>query len=196
MPFLEVLTRCYKRPQLLAANQASLQAQTDGDWKQTLLIDDVGRGINWSHENMGAYAPWLVGEFIWCLDDDDMCICPTLVADLKVIVAEHDPDVIMVKMDHGKAVLPGDDTWGGEPVYGQIGVSAYIVKREVWQANAVALTPGWYGSDYSLINAIWGNNPAHGWAVWMPEPSIYWHDCIASRVQVQSFGKAEQLFRA
>lgn len=27
MPFLEVLTRCYKRPRMLAANRASLQAQ-------------------------------------------------------------------------------------------------------------------------------------------------------------------------
>lgn len=179
MPFLEVLTRAYKRPQMLAVNQASLAAQTDGDWVQTLLVDEAGRGIAWSHENMGAYAPRLVGEWIWILDDDDACACPTLVADLKRIVAEHDPDVVMVKMDHGKAVLPGR-TWGGDPEYGQIGVSAYIVRRELWQAQAHALKPGWYGSDYSLINAIW-----------LTRPQVYWHDQIVSRVQVQSFGKAE-----
>ena len=191
MPFLEVLTRVYKRPQLLAVNMESLRAQTDGDWAQTYLRDDVGRGINWSHENMAAHAPHLVGEWIWILDDDDMCTCPTLVADLKSIVAERAPDVIMVKMDHGKAVLPDAESWGDGPVYGHIGVSAYIVRRSLWQAHAGALVPGWYGSDYSLINSIFGNNPAMALAPWIKQPRIYWHDCIASRVQVQSFGKAE-----
>lgn len=190
MPFLEVLTRVYKRPQLLAVNMESLRTQTDDDWAQTYLVDNVGRGINWSHENMAAHAPDLVGEWIWIVDDDDMCTCPTLVADLKRIVAEHAPDVIMVKMDHGKAVLP-DESWGDGPVYGHIGVSAYIVRREVWQTHAGALVPGWYGSDYSLINSIFGNNPAMAMAPWIKQPRIYWHDCIASRVQVQSYGKAE-----
>lgn len=190
-PFLEIVTRCYKRPTMLGVNQDSLREQTDPDWVQTLLVDDIGRGINWSHENLASYAPNLVGDYIFLLDDDDMCTCPTLVADLKRIVAEHDPDVIMVKMDHGKAVLPDERSWGDEPVYGQIGVSAYIVRREVWQAHAGALVPGWYGSDYSLINSIFGNNPAMAMAPWVRQPRIYWHDCIASRVQVQSFGKAE-----
>lgn len=193
MPFLEVLTRVYKRPQMLVVNMESLRAQTDGDWVQTYLVDNVGRGINWSHENMAAHAPGLVGEWIWILDDDDMCACPTLVADLKAIVAEQEPDVIMVKMDHGdgKSVLPDAESWGEGPVYGHIGVSAYIVRRSLWQAHAGTLVPGWYGSDYSLINSIFGNNPAMAMAPWIKQPRIYWHDCIASRVQVQSFGKAE-----
>lgn len=192
MPFLEVLTRIYKRPQMLAINVESLRHQTDGDWVQTFLVDNVGRGINWSHENMAAHAPNLVGDLVWILDDDDMCTCSTLVADLKRIVAEHDPDVIMLKMNHGKAVLPDDETWGDGPVCGHIGCSAYVVKREVWQAHAGAMVPGWYGSDYSLINSIFGNNPAMGLAPWVKQPRIYWHDCVASLVQQQSFGQAEE----
>ena len=141
-------------------------------------------------------APWARGREVAATDVGELLINKTalnkLPADLKAIVEEHGPDVIMVKMDHGKAVLPGDDTWGDEPVYGQIGVSAYIVRREVWQAHAGALVPGWYGSDYSLINSIFGNNPAMAMAPWVRQPRIYWHDCIASRVQIQSFGQAEQ----
>lgn len=192
MPFLEVLTRVYKRPQMLAINVESLRHQTDDDWTQTYLVDNVGRGINWSHENMAAYAPRLVGEWVWIVDDDDMCTCPTLVADLKRIVAEHDPDVIMLKMDHGRAVLPDAETWGDGPVCGHIGCSAYVVKRELWQEHAGAMVPGWYGSDFSLINSIFGNNPAMGLAPWIKQPRIYWHDCVASRVQQQSFGQAEE----
>jgi hypothetical protein len=193
VPFLEVLTRVYKRPQMLAINMESLRAQTDPDWIQTFLVDDVGRGIGWSHEHMGAYAPNLVGDYIFVLDDDDMCTCHTLVADLKRIAAEHDPDVIMVRMEHKDGVvLPGPALWGGdELVYGQLGVSAYIVRRSVWQAHAGAWTPGWYGSDFSFISSVFGNNPALGLAPWIQPPHIYWHDCIASRVQRQSFGEPE-----
>lgn len=181
MAFLEVLTRCYKRPRMLAANQASLRAQTDGDYIQTLLVDDVGRGIAWSHENMGAYAPQLTGEFVWILDDDDLCICPTFVADTKAIARRYLPDVIMVKMRHfGGRVLP-DARWGKAPVFGEIGVSAFVVRRHVWQWHAHAFKPGWYGSDFSFIDSIWR---ANRW-------TFFWHDCIASRVQRASIGRPE-----
>ena len=191
-PFLEVLTRCYKRPAMLAANVASLQAQTDADWTQTFLVDDVGIGINATHERMAAHAPRLVGDYVWILDDDDLCTCPTLAADLKRIAAEHDPDVIMLKMDHGDGrILPDAATWGDGPACSRIGCSAYVVRRALWQTHASAMVPGWYGSDFSFINSVFGNNPALGLAPWLPQPRIYWHDCVASMVQVQSFGKAE-----
>lgn len=181
-PFLEVLTRTFgQRPHLLAINQESLRRQTDPDWIQTILMDDQARGIGWASENMAAYAPNLVGEYIFCLDDDDTCILPTLVEELKFIVADSDPDVIMIRMDHGGGrILPGDDTWLCAPVLGQIGCSAFVVRREVWQRHAMAMEHGHYSSDYDLIAAIWKS-----------QPSVYWHDVVASRVMVQSFGRPE-----
>lgn len=181
MPFLEILTRTYQRPRMLAVNQASLRNQTDDDWVQTLLIDDVGRGIAWSHEHMAAYAPRLVGDYIWMLDDDDTCILPTFVAELKFIVADSAPDVIMVRMDHGAGrILPDGDTWHGPPVLSHIGCSAYVVRRAIWQEHAGAMIPGHYTSDFYFISAIWA-----------AKPSVYWHDVVASRVMKQSFGAPE-----
>ncbi|MBP8291221.1 MAG: hypothetical protein KAX65_00520, partial [Caldilineaceae bacterium] len=138
-PLIEVLTRTNRRPTLLALNRASLAEQTSGDWVQTLLQDGESRGIGWSYANMAAYAPKLVGRYIWILDDDDVCVHPTLFAEVADLVAEHDPDVIMVQMDHGGAlgVLP-DKSWRRPPMLGNIGVSAYIVRREIWQAHAHA----------------------------------------------------------
>ena len=180
-PFLEILTRCYKRPRMFAINQTSLWAQTDPDWVQTLLVDDVGRGIAWATENMAAYAPKLVGDYILILDDDDMLICPTLVADLKCLAAEFDPDVIMLRMDHGGGVvLPDDDTWGQPPVLGRIGCSAFVVRRAVWAAHAGAMVPGQYHSDFLFIESIW-----HA------DVKVYWHNCVASRIMRQSFGQPE-----
>lgn len=181
MAFLEVLTRCYKRPVMLGNNRRSLAAQTDPDWEQVFLDDVVGRGVPWAQENLAHYSTHLRGRYIWILDDDDQCIRPTLVAELKAIAAAHDPDVIMVKMDHGiRGILPDVGYWGQPPVCAHVGCSAYVVRREVWQAHAAAWLPGSYASDFNFINAIFASNPR-----------VYWHEVIASEVQRISLGYPE-----
>jgi hypothetical protein len=180
--FLEIITRTFNaRPQMLAINQASLRRFTDPDWTQTLLVDDAARGIGWASRNMAAYAPNLVGKYIWVLDDDDVCIYPPLVEELKFIVADSDPDVIMVRMDHGMGrILPEDLMWSLEPEMGRIGGSAVIVRRAVWQAHAGAWASDRYTSDFDFITALWEG-----------QHSIYWHDVVASRVMKQSYGQPE-----
>ena len=179
--FLEILTRCYKRPTMLAKNQDSLRAQVFGDWVQTLLVDDQGVGINETHERMARYAPQLVGDYIWILDDDDECIRPTLFAELYDIAFYHNPQVIMIRMDHGpRGILPDEKNWGYAPQLGHVGVSAYVVRRDVWQAHARAWTPGVYHSDYNFIAAIFADNPF-----------VIWHNVIGSRVQQIGLGRAE-----
>lgn len=180
-PFLEIVTRCCKRPEMLKRNQASLHAQTCADWKQTLLVDSKGFGIAWASENLGMYAPHLGGEYIWLLDDDDECIRPTLVAELREIGRGPNPDVIMVRMDHGPlGVLPGPADWGQGVSLGGVGSSAYVVRRDVWVQCAGAWLPGEYASDYNFIAAIFAAGPA-----------VYWHDVVASRVQRISIGRTE-----
>ena len=71
--FLEIVTRCFRRPTLLQKNIEALAAQTCDDWEQTFLIDDIGRGVNWANESLAGYAPHLTGQYIWLLDDDDIC---------------------------------------------------------------------------------------------------------------------------
>ena len=180
-PFLEVLTRTYKRPTLLAANQASLQAQTSTDWQQTLLIDDVGKGMDAAQARLAEYAPRLVGDWIWILDDDDVCIRPQLVEEINTLVVLYAPDVIMLRMDHGPlGVLPDNAHWEKRPVRGQIGCSAFVVARPVWQQHAVVWQVGGYEADYAFISAIWE-----------AKPRIVWHDIVASRVQRISYGAPE-----
>lgn len=183
MPFLTVITRCFKRPTMIAKNIASLSAQTSQDYDQLCLIDDVGRGVGWSYTNMASYAPRLKGDYVWILDDDDMCICDTLIDDLKAIVAEHNPDVIMLKMDHGpRGILPGK-SWQQRPVLGDIGCSAFVVRRGVWQDHAPYFTPD-YNGDFAFISSIFDE-----------DYEIYWHDCIASKVQRISDGQPERVRR-
>ena len=180
-PFLEVLTRTFQRPHLLAANQASLQAQTSPDWHQTVLVDDVGIGMDAAQARLAEHAPQLIGEWIWILDDDDICIRPQLVEELHTLVVLYAPDVIMLRMDHGPlGVLPDDKHWGKRPVRGQIGCSAFVVVRQVWQWHASWWRVGGYEADYAFINSVWEE-----------KPRIVWHDVIASRVQRISKGAPE-----
>lgn len=177
--FLEVLTRTYKRPNMLAVNMASLQAQTCGDFTQTLLNDPEGRGIAWSYQNLAAYAPFLVGDFIWLLDDDDMAVSQTLVADLKAIVEAHNPDVIMMKMDHAKRGILPRQCWQKPPILGDIGCSAFVVRRRVWQRHSSYLGSH-YAGDFDFISSIFER-----------DYEIYWFDCVASKVQRISLGAPE-----
>lgn len=166
---------------MLKHNIDSLLAQTSDDWQQTLLIDEVGRGVGASHLEMARYADELEGDYIWILDDDDMCIRKTLVYELAQIVESHDPDVIMLKMNHlERGILPRSN-WEEYPQMGDIGVSAFVVRRDVWVTHSVEFERTDYSSDYYFIASIFDND----------DINIFWHDVIASQVQRISLGAPE-----
>jgi hypothetical protein len=166
---------------MFAAHQLSLMQQTDRDFLHTVLMDSERRGIEWATENMARHAPQLVGDYVFCLDDDDMLTLPTFVAGLKQIAVLNAPDVVFCRMDHGGGRILPSARWGKSPRVSEIGISAYVVRREWWQQHAGAMIPGKYTSDYEFINSIW---KAH--------PQVYWWDVVASKCQRQSVGLAEQ----
>lgn len=179
MAFLEVVTRTYKRPQMLRHNRASLERQTCADWQQTMLPDEEGRGIAWAYAQLATFEP--TGEYVWILDDDDLCIDAELVADLKTITEEFTPDVIILKMDHGNGqILPDEAHWQRAPQQGYIGASAFVVSRATWLEHRWRFAPGRYESDYDFIRAVYA-----------AESDIYWHNTIASRCQRISKGLPE-----
>src|SRR5262245_33261596 len=116
---------------MLAANIASLKRQIDPDFEQIFLVDEVGYGIGESYRRMAQLGDEIHGIYVFCLDDDDMLVSDWLIADLKAIAKAHDPDVIMVKMDHGRrGILPDEGFWQRRPEISHIGCSAYVVKSK------------------------------------------------------------------
>ena len=183
MAFLEIITRFYKRPKMMRNNMESLHAQTCDDWEQTILADDVGMGVGWSYTEIAKFAidGKLTGDYIWILDDDDMCIRNTLIDELRTIVTQENPDVIMLRMNHlERGILPSY-TWGKSPKLGDIGCSAFVVRRSVFKAYAHVLDMGDYSNDYYFIAALFDN----------PSLKIFWHDVIASQVQWIGMGRPE-----
>lgn len=179
VPFFEVLTRCYRRPAMLAQNQASLAAQSSQDWLQTLLVDEIGIGVGAANARLADVE--VVGAYVWILDDDDLCTDSELFAAVRNVIdsTTEPPAAVVVRMDHGSlGVLPPLKGWGRLPAQGQIGASALIVRRDIWYQYRDHWRSGRYESDYDFMAAVLRN-----------ESHIVWLDLVASAVQRISRGK-------
>lgn len=182
MRFLEIVTRTYKRPTMLAANQASVAALTDQDLVHSILRDERGMGVAAANAQLAEYQP--KAHYIWILDDDDVCIHTRLVEDLKYLCWLHrNPAAIMLRMDHGPelGVLPRVGDWLTAPKEAGIGCSAMVTRRDVWMRHRHAWATGRYAADFDYIASVW--------TTW--QRSIVWHDVVASRVQRISHGLPE-----
>lgn len=180
MAFLQVVTRTFgRRPSALARNQGSLADLSDPDWAQTLVMDEAGRGVNWANMNLATVPA--VGDYLWMLDDDDVCVLPSLVGDLKRIVDDGRPDVIMVRAEHARlGLLPGRN-WRLAPVLRDVSTSNFIVRADVWNAyRAVFAGFDCYEADYRFVAYLWQQGL-----------NFYWHDVVAVYYAQNSLGAPE-----
>lgn len=186
MPFLEILTRTYKRPESLIKNIESvkqIQITSDLDIKHTFLIDEFGRGTAWANKNLGSYAEFIVGDYVWILDDDDVCIDTLLIQNLKQIVKDYQPKVIMAKCDIAYyQILPPSRLWKLRPVYTQISMSNFIVENSVYKTFAYAF-PETLGGDYKFIAEVFEK---------IDETEIYWYDKIIMKAEQKGGGNPEK----
>lgn len=182
-PFFEVLTRTFKRPAMLAQNQASLAMQTDLDFVQTLIPDEVGIGVVEANARLADVD--VIGAYVWVLDDDDICVEMGLFAKLRRVIGAMREALaaIVVRMDHGPlGVLPpvDDPSWGKLPAQGRIGSSALIVRRDIWYQYREHWRSGRYEADYDFIAAVLRH-----------ESHVVWLDLVAAAVLRISRGAKE-----
>lgn len=178
MAFLQVITRTFgARPTLLARNRASLAALEDADWEQTLVVDEVGRGCAWANANLATVPA--TGEYVWVLDDDDLCAEPALLAHLRRYAGAP---VIVCRATHAVfGALPPASRWGGPPHLGACGWSNLFVRRDVWEAERGSLARyNVYEGDYRFAAHLWA--AAQPWA---------WCDVVAAHYPRRSAGAAE-----
>lgn len=193
VPFLQVFTRCFRRPSMLVRNLASVAALGAGV-EHTLVVDTgqadgQGRGVGASYEALAAVP--VRGQYIWILDDDDICIFPGLLTELRRLAAKR-TDVVVVRMDHGElGILPDDARWRAAPELGKIGCSACIVRREVWLEARAVFMPGAYTSDFAFAAFLLDTEARRDGATEKGGYEVEWLDVVASRVQRRSLGAAE-----
>jgi len=172
------------RPQMLRRNWESLVEQTSNDWMQTRLPDLVGIGVEAANAKIAEIAPMLTGDYIWILDDDDECFYRRFVQEVLNIAVLHNPELIMVRMDHGLlGIRPNDRAWRRSPTHGQYGCSSFVARRDLFQTHAHRWATGVYHADYMFLETAYRHASLRN--------AVYWHNIVASRVQRISYGMPE-----
>lgn len=169
--FLTVVTRhTAGREDAFAVCCESLGMQTDQDFQHLVIIDTVGHGIGWSHLQFAKHAELANGEYVFILDDDDCLITDDFVSSVK---QEAEAALLVVRMDHKWAILPSNEDWNaGCPRLGRIGISAVVVRRDVWVEAVNAFTTA-YAGDYPFLARCFE----------IAGDDIVWIDRVMSRCQ-------------
>ena len=144
--FLEVITRTYKRPTMLAACGASLLRQTDRDFEHVILHDETGIGIAATYECLRSHEP--KGEWVLVLDDDNVILDESLIEKLK-IQASDGAEIIWLTCKIGNRILP--DT--REPMLGHVDMMNIVVSKAVWMRHRMDFGARYEG-DWDFIASV------------------------------------------
>lgn len=147
MTFLTIITRSYRRPELLTRNVSSVARQTWPDVEHIIWHDPIGHGIEWTHVHLRDLKP--SGEYVMILDDDDWLYDDSVIAQLAAICLEQRPEVVVMQMELCGRVLP--DEW--PPRQDHIAVSCWAVTRAVWRAHVRDFGDR-YAGDYGFFRAV------------------------------------------
>jgi hypothetical protein len=152
-PFLTFLTPTYKRPNLLQACMASVQAQTAVEHIEHIVLPDyVGRGVGGMFTQLPLYAESVHGDYVHILCDDDVLANTHVVAQVrKFAEREGMPPVLLVKAQKGDATWPAGKPW--PPRCGAIDLGCCITRRDVWQ-RYVEDYGSTYEGDFAFADAV------------------------------------------
>lgn len=185
-PLVTFVTRCCKRPEMLAQNIGSVRAQSSEDWEQIFIVDDEGRGVVWANQQFYRHKDRVHGEYAFILDDDKVLEDDDLVRELKEIALANDrPEVIMTKARAcRRGILPKNRYWGYRdrlecPC---INETNYVVRSDVWKRHIRSF--GWP----KTLQGAW-QFPAE--LIKREQYRFAWLDIIAAKALRLSQGKID-----
>jgi hypothetical protein len=181
MAFLEVVTRCYKRPNTLKRNIASLKRQTDKDYSQMFLVDEIGIGIAKANRQLHTIAKDLTGDYILILDDDDIIEYPYMIEDLKIGCNIYNPSLIIVKFyctNYG--ILPTDEMWYKKPELAKISMSSFITRKDIYQKYSDYFHEA-TAADWNFVTNVYDYEKEH----------TFWWNKVIGRTLQKGYGQSE-----
>jgi len=179
MAFLTIYTPTYKRPKALAVCVESVLTQHKGWHVQHLIVpDEVGLGIDGMYADIINHVDEVNGEYVFMLSDDDMLCNDKFVSNLLDFTKDNEkPEVIIIKAIKEGRTLPS--IWNAKPQCGHIDLSCFVVRSDIWKANA----DKWgkrYEGDFDFINSLWEQGYQFNWM-----------DVVAVKAQRISRGQPE-----
>lgn len=136
-PFLTLYTPTRRRPQQLWACLESVERQTAvEEVEQFVHPDHVGHGVSGGlFGRLSHVAPAFRGRYVNLLCDDDVIASDLGVETVKAFAERMDyPEVIVTRVQKGPLRLPLCDPIG-EPICGQVDLTSYIVRSDVWHQH-------------------------------------------------------------
>lgn len=136
-PFLTFLTPTFRRPNGLNRCLISVWSQTAiRRIEQIVLPDHLGLGVaNGLYGRMPWYKDMPRGRYVHVLCDDDALAGPTVAAQVEMFAEKQGwPEVIIVRAHKGALELPVCPP-GLPPEPGEIDLSCYVIRRDIWQAH-------------------------------------------------------------
>ena len=153
MPFLSVITRHLAgRIELLKRNRESLAAQTDPDYEQITMADEIGRGFGHAHDLLIQALPFVHGDYVLILDDDDFIQAADMIETLKAITLTKPPIVIFRGLHADFGILPSY-SWGQAPKLGDVGCFDFIMRADVFREFVKVTSANAYAHDYFILAA-------------------------------------------
>lgn len=97
-PLLSILTRCFARPKGLERNKLMMERQTDQNFEQLFVVDEIGQGVHWANQQIAKAGDIVNGQYVMVLDDDDFIMCDDFIEGLQEVVTENsNPPVIICR---------------------------------------------------------------------------------------------------
>jgi len=177
-PFLSIITRCYKRPQLLQNNIKSVKCQTDPDYEQIFIVDKVGHGLAAADQALNKYKEYVNGKFVMVLDDDDRIKDSKFI---ELIKSNSTADIIIWRgqfKDPNTVLPPLDENWKYKVVKTQIGSFNYAVTNKLFKKYIHVCFSGETG-DFDFISCLFNQKPF---------PKIIWLENIFVECQIKGKG--------
>ena len=162
MAFLTIYTPTYKRPKALKVCKDSVKAQKNAKSliQHVIIPDNIGIGIDGLYRDIPNHIDKVKGDYVLMLSDDDMLINDELVKKFYDLAIDGYPEVVIFKAEKEGRHLPS--LWRTAPQFGHIDLSNFIVRSDIWKANA----DKWgqrYEGDFDFIRSLWDQGHQFTW---------------------------------
>lgn len=184
LPFVSFVTRCYERPAQLLRCLTSISRQTDADYENVIIVDEVGAGVEAANGfyDLPENRARVRGQYVHLIDDDDIISDTEFVATIKDIATQNGmPEVIVIRVKHPNGIiLPTRKMWmKSEPIGGHIGGSSVVVRRDIWLQHIHCFGDDEvYWGDFVFINELFSHKKYR----------IYWLNRVMVEVPSQNQG--------
>lgn len=170
-PFLSIVTRACKRPQMLEENIQSVKRQSCQDIEQIFIVDRKKAGIQAADRALAEHKDRMCGAYSFILDDDCWLINDYFVQELKDFIRCRGLlPVIMFKSKRPpgppsrQTVFPTKEVWERRtPVHGTTNCLCYVIKTEIWKQwiEYFGIKP--WGGDWHFLEQVINQGHALSW---------------------------------